>query len=315
MHTPFVTPARHAPLVSPAADDITRIRPPDSGQLFARRAARFRALAADHALAEWLVFLAALSDAQQHAANQITDQAPFPVLALEHARAHALPPLSGRYRPDRKSWHPTFVLLADALTPQVSAPARAALDQLKTAPDRFDALALALLNGHAIPEEESNALPAAALLPFVAAALQAIWTIRASRLDTTQLGDSAAPELCPCCGSPPVASTVRLDDTVNNLRYLHCALCNTAWYRPRATCTACGDEAQVAYRQIEGSNGAVRAESCDACMSYLKITYQDKDVQVDPVADDLATLALDLLMDEAGYSRSGPNYLLAGAGG
>ena len=29
----------------------------------------------------------------------------------------------------------------------------------------------------------------------------------------------------------------------------------------------------------------------------------------DPVADDLATLALDMLVDEAGYLRSGPNPL------
>jgi FdhE protein len=32
-----------------------------------------------------------------------------------------------------------------------------------------------------------------------------------------------------------------------------------------------------------------------------------KDHQVEAVADDLATLALDLLMDEAGKSRGGPN--------
>jgi FdhE protein len=31
------------------------------------------------------------------------------------------------------------------------------------------------------------------------------------------------------------------------------------------------------------------------------------------VADDLATLALDMLVDEAGYERSGPNLLLIGA--
>jgi FdhE protein len=31
------------------------------------------------------------------------------------------------------------------------------------------------------------------------------------------------------------------------------------------------------------------------------------------VADDLATLALDMLVDEAGYGRSGPNLLLVGA--
>ena len=64
--------------------------------------------------------------------------------------------------------------------------------------------------------------------------------------------------------------------------------------------------------QIEGGNGAVRAETCGSCKSYLKIAYQDKDPRVDPVADDLATLALDLLVDEAGFGRSGPNLLLFG---
>jgi FdhE protein len=50
-------------------------------------------------------------------------------------------------------------------------------------------------------------------------------------------------------------------------------------------------------------------------MSYLKILYQDKALDGDPVADDLATLALDILVDEAGYSRAGPNLLLVPGGG
>jgi FdhE protein len=57
----------------------------------------------------------------------------------------------------------------------------------------------------------------------------------------------------------------------------------------------------------------VRAETCEACKSYLKIVYQEKGT-VDPVADDLATLALDILVDEAGYARSGPNLLLVPGG-
>ena len=41
----------------------------------------------------------------------------------------------------------------------------------------------------------------------------------------------------------------------------------------------------------------------------IKIFYQEKDPQVEPNADDLATLALDVLVDEQGYGRSGPNLL------
>jgi FdhE protein len=54
---------------------------------------------------------------------------------------------------------------------------------------------------------------------------------------------------------------------------------------------------------------AVRAEACDECHAYLKILFQEKDPNVDPVADDLATLALDVLVDERGFRRSGPNLL------
>jgi FdhE protein len=58
-----------------------------------------------------------------------------------------------------------------------------------------------------------------------------------------------------------------------------------------------------------GIAAARRAEACDECKSYLKIFYQEKDPAVDPVADDLASLALDVLVDERGYGRSGPNLL------
>ena len=48
---------------------------------------------------------------------------------------------------------------------------------------------------------------------------------------------------------------------INNLRYLHCSLCNTEWNVPRATCTACDTDKEVALQELEGSKGAVRAES------------------------------------------------------
>jgi FdhE protein len=66
----------------------------------------------------------------------------------------------------------------------------------------------------------------------------------------------------------------------------------------------------VAYRHIEGDKGLVQAETCDACKCYLKIVRRDKNAAVDPVADDLASLSLDILVDEAGFSRRGPNLLL-----
>ena len=153
----------------------------------------------------------------------------------------------------------------------------------------------------------------AAALPLIGAALQVVYSTLAGQLKTEQLQTLDVHGVCPCCGSLPVASIVRLGATINNLRYLHCSLCNTQWNVTRATCTACNTDKGVALHEVEGSKGAIRAETCDACQSYLKIVYQEKDPHVDPVADDLATLALDMLVDEAGYSRSGPNLLLIGA--
>ena len=147
-------------------------------------------------------------------------------------------------------------------------------------------------------------------LPLIAAALQVYWTyLAAAPALAGQLVRPEAGNTCPCCGSLPVASVVRIAGEVSNLRYLHCALCNTEWNRVRAQCSACGSAGGVSYRHIENGGGAVRAECCADCDAYLKIMRQDEDAQVDPVADDLATLALDILVDEAGFQRCGPNLL------
>jgi FdhE protein len=78
----------------------------------------------------------------------------------------------------------------------------------------------------------------------------------------------------------------------------------------RITCSQCLATAGIAYHSIEGGLAAVRAESCGQCHTYRKILYQEKDPEVEPVADDLASLALDLLMTEEGWHRGSGNPLL-----
>ena len=283
-----------APYLLPAAD------------VFAVRARRFEHLACDHSLAEWLLFLARLSQAQHDALKAIPD---FPLpeaQARELARNHGMPPLNLSERP--AVWRDALrCLIASLDAEDLPEGASATLSDLQTADDnRLEKLAATLLEGEISADLAGE-------LPFIAAALQVAYTGMALRLDQASLQKLDAPAVCPCCGSPAVASVVRLGAAINTLRYLHCSLCNTEWNVPRATCTTCEDDKEVARQELEGSTGAVRAETCDACKSYLKIVYQDKDPNVDPVADDLATLALDMLVDEAGYARSGPNLLLIGA--
>jgi len=78
----------------------------------------------------------------------------------------------------------------------------------------------------------------------------------------------------------------------------------------RAVFIACGQSRSVALQGIEGDSGVVKAETCNDCHTYTKMLYQARDMAVDPFADDLATLGLDVLVAEAGWSRHAPNPLL-----
>ena len=58
------------------------------------------------------------------------------------------------------------------------------------------------------------------------------------------------------------------------------------------------------------TQASVQAETCDECGHYLKIVHTDRDPFIDPVADDLASLTLDLLVSETGMTRHGVNLML-----
>jgi FdhE protein len=66
----------------------------------------------------------------------------------------------------------------------------------------------------------------------------------------------------------------------------------------------------IAYYGIEGGSAAVKAESCDACRGYLKILDMEKDPNMDALADDVASIGLDVLMAESGLTRRGTNFFL-----
>jgi FdhE protein len=230
---------------------------------------------------------------------------------LALAREHRMPPLPAQSWPRDPAWRTGLQQIIAAVTPAAPEPARKDLARLAAFDaERVEALAERVLHTELYGDD-------AALLPYVAAALQVLWTAGAARLGVAEIAALDVPGVCPCCGFLPVASVVRGGGEVANLRYLHCALCNTEWNLVRVKCTACDATEGVSYRHLEaeGLKGAdaVRAETCDSCKSYLKIVYQEKG-PVDPVADDLATLALDILVDEAGYARSGPNLLLVPGG-
>ncbi len=91
-------------------------------------------------------------------------------------------------------------------------------------------------------------------------------------------------------------------------RFVCCILCAIQWHMERIRCTYCGRNDKVTYFAPEGQAGiaALKAESCEHCRSYIKIMHLENDPQLDPVADDLASLALDLAMAEQGGAGRRP---------
>ena len=82
----------------------------------------------------------------------------------------------------------------------------------------------------------------------------------------------------------------------------------------RVKCLACGSTKGIGYREVESEGGkaTIKAEVCDTCSGWLKILYQNLNASLEPVADDVASLGLDLLMGGSEYARKGLNPFLLG---
>lgn len=269
--------------------------------VFAARAARFEALgAAGKGEPAFMRLMAQVASAQQEVIqNQIVTNLPSQQ-HLERCHAHGLPPL-GIDSVDG-SWQRALRGIVAALSPSVPAAVQRVLSALVSLDNAtLDTQATRLLS------LDYPALDAASV-PFLGAALQVHWVKRATALGEAQVRKLDVPTLCPVCGSPPVASMLRNDVAVPGTRYLHCVLCATDWRMGRGFCSQCEAQEKLAYYHIDNESDAVRGEACEECKGYIKSMNQEKDPQADPVADDLATLALDILMDESGYQRASPNF-------
>ena len=308
-----------------AQRSIPRVRLPRQAEVFSSRAARLRELAVGNAIGDYLSLMAALVEAQHVAlierATIATDVPDADQLAL--AREHRMPLLQAAGCLREPGWRDLLKQLCVAVAGAKGFPASVAAtcERIARAPDdEIEAQADALLSAR-------NAEVDGAMAPFVMAALQVLWVDQASRFAVSDVQALDIPGICPVCGTLPVASIIRTEQPYQSYRFLHCALCATEWHMVRAMCTQCQATKDIGYHSIDGTTSdrqqpdsseghglpgaaAVRAESCDTCHTYRKIVYREKDSSVDPVADDLATLTLDLLMTEAGYHRGSGNPLL-----
>lgn len=311
-----------------AGEQVPFLRLPDRAGAFAEREMRLRQRAATHGMRDFLLFAAELARAQQQIlSNHPIVPLPEPA-ALEAASRLGASPLPAALWPRDPAWRVGLERLLDALLPRLAgSPAAASVRALRSADGAWiEQQADRLLNGVMLGLDMAAA-------PLIAAGLQTYWT---HLVLATQERDGSSrlapfgrvddPLRCPCCASSPVASVSRIGAAETGFRYLHCSLCSAQWHMVRIKCSHCQSTKGIHYQSLQHIDAAadddsspttgkaprqaVEAETCDECGHYLKIVHMERDAHVEPVADDLATVSLDLLVAEAGFQRQGVNLML-----
>lgn len=280
---------------------------PDPLKLFDKRAKRF-AFLAEHGgnLEPYLRFLGDLTALQARLASDLPPLPALPDDRIELSRASRMPPIDRAALASDPAMHDTlarFCTEAEALDmPDV---ARQALQAVSAAgiADRHWLLTNVL----------SDTIPDDSVAPhlFVGAAVQLHLTRLAATLDPAKLVPIRV-GVCPCCGGKPATSSVMGTAGIENVRYAACASCATQWNEVRIKCLCCGSNKSISYRSVETEEATVKAELCGECHSWVKILYQVKNHSLEAVADDVASLGLDLLMKDTDFRRGGFNPYLAG---
>jgi len=275
-------------------DETAATIPPEPSEIFKKRAARLHCLSTGHAIGKYLKTMARLAEAQL-AASRIIPSTTGEIVTQASS-------LNACYHTYGEVWHKVFNLIVSEMQgfplPERS---QATLSRLKsTIPALLEYSAQTIVCG----SEDAVDLAAS---PFLAAALQVYWTDLASRIKPETAERLA--NVCPMCGSPPVAGVIL---SGRKLRYLCCSLCATHWNFPRLVCTHCGSTEGISYFAVDGHEDGGKAEACGRCNTYLKLFYLESNPEAEAFADDLATLPLDLLMSDRSYSRSGINLFLIG---
>lgn len=262
--------------------------------LYQRRIKRLKELSENHPLNEYLNFVVQLVEAQL----QILIENPLPKYPLGFNAIHPLDKQT--WQRDAK-WHEYLTALLEQIEPQANEQMLGTIDFLKKAAnEEIEQLADKLLSEQYTQVGSDKAV-------FIWAALSLYWLQLTQQLPQhTQAESGDDLHCCPVCNAAPVSSIIHFG-AAQGLRYLHCSLCESEWHVVRAKCTNCNQSKELDYWAIDKDQAEVKSESCGECHSHLKILYQEKNPHVEPVADDLASIFLDVELEEKGFARSGLN--------
>ena len=285
---------------------------PEPVALFQARARRFAFLAGSSELGPYLDFLARLSRLQARLAATLPPVTPVAAERIAVAAQSGMPPID---RPALAAdpglgGDAGLAAALDALTAAAAGldkpeAARAALEAVRATDDDDRRGLLANVLADRIPEDS------AAPHLFAAAAVQLHLARLAATLDAAAL-QPVHVGLCPACGGRPVTSSVMATQGIENVRYAACACCATRWNEVRVKCLCCGSTRGISYRSVETTEATVKAETCTECDAWVKIFYMARNPSLDPVADDVGSLGLDILMKDTRFRRGGFNPYLVG---
>ena len=281
---------------SAGVGEIPAVLLPTLGERYRQRAARLRQLAEAHPMADYLLFVAQVADAQQHLLERLPLPAPL-VSGLAARLADNKAPLAWASLPRDAYWQQLLHGLGEHIE-HATLQGLCALD----APT-LDAAADALLAGRFNEIDSGQAL-------FLWAALSLYFTQMAAHLPAIgSAGVGEQRQHCPVCTGAPVASVI-LTGAQTGLRYLHCGLCESRWHMVRLKCSNCEETGSLDYWSLHTHETAIKAESCGDCHSYLKVFYPEHERDLELVADDLASIALDAEVERQGFDRSGVSPFL-----
>ena len=275
-------------------------RVPDPHTLFEARARRFAEAARDAEIGEYLAFLSEVADAQ---ARVVASTIPPVLPDIQQALAHKMPPLTRDLAQEDGALAVLAALLGDLAASTLAAGPAAVVAAL-AATDEAERRRMLVAVADGLFEIERLGESA-----LVAAALQVWYSFHAAQVPSESLRN-VGETICPCCGGVPACSTIVGWPQAQNMRYLTCSLCQTMWNHVRVKCVACGATTGVSFRSIEGSSGEISAEVCDTCRSYVKQFNQNKNPYLEPVADDVASFGLDIMLREDGWRRATLNPFL-----
>lgn len=115
---------------------------------------------------------------------------------------------------------------------------------------------------------------------------------------------------CPICGDAPAFS--RFSKAEEGKRYLWCGTCDFEWTFQRVCCPYCknSDHNELKFLTADFRE-ELRIDVCDTCKGYLKAVDERKienEESIIYLKEDTASLYLDILAEEKGYTKHLPSF-------